>query len=59
MALKKVCLIGKHRFRDNEFGVTWCIECGLLSNKPSGIPFNPLEKVDPNYKLPESSKSKN
>lgn len=27
----------KHRFRDNKFGITWCIECELLSTKPSGI----------------------
>ena len=31
--MKKICEIGKHRFRTNKFGITWCTECGKLSNK--------------------------
>ena len=27
------CDKGKHRFRTNKFGVTWCVICGLLSTK--------------------------
>ena len=38
--MKKICEIGKHRLRTNKFGVTWCIECGILSNKPA----KPLDK---------------
>ena len=26
----------KHVRRDNNFGVTWCIKCGRLFNKPCG-----------------------
>ena len=25
-----------HKYRDNAFGVTWCVWCGRLHNKPSG-----------------------
>lgn len=31
------CDKGKHKLRDNAFGVTWCVTCGFLSTKPSGI----------------------
>ena len=31
----KICKSGKHRFRMNRFGVTWCTLCGRLSNKPA------------------------
>lgn len=44
--LKQNCDRGKHRLRDNKFGVTWCIDCGLLSTKPSGKPF--FDGVNPN-----------
>lgn len=27
------CDKGKHRFRTNKFGVTWCVICGSLSTK--------------------------
>lgn len=26
-----LCKKGKHKFRENKFGVTWCVRCGLLS----------------------------
>lgn len=26
------CDKGKHRFRTNHFGITWCVICGRLSN---------------------------
>lgn len=32
----KVCKLGKHRKRDNKFGVTWCTLCGRLFSKPCG-----------------------
>lgn len=28
----KRCKQGKHRFRENSFGVVWCIDCGMFSN---------------------------
>ena len=30
----------KHRLRQNKFGVTWCTECGMLSNSDA----KPLDK---------------
>lgn len=37
-ALKKVhCDKGKHRFRENKFGVTWCVICGQLSYNNLGL----------------------
>ena len=26
------CKSGKHKFRTNTFGVTWCVICGLLAH---------------------------
>lgn len=26
-----LCKKGKHKLRENKFGVTWCVRCGLLS----------------------------
>ena len=31
--LDRNCSKGKHRLRVNKYGVTWCVVCGLLSNK--------------------------
>ena len=31
------CDLGKHKLRDNKFGVTWCVTCGFLSTKPCGV----------------------
>ena len=39
------CNKGKHKFRENKFGVTWCTICGLLSSNTYGI-VNPLEEDD-------------
>ena len=33
--LQNNCNKSKHRFRTNDFGITWCTICGLLSNKPA------------------------
>lgn len=35
-ALRK-CERGKHKFRTNGFGVTWCVYCGCLSNADSEL----------------------
>jgi hypothetical protein len=39
------CDKGKHRFRENKFGVTWCVICGLLSINNLGL-VKPLEEDD-------------
>lgn len=30
-SIKNLCEKGKHKFRENKFGVTWCVRCGCLS----------------------------
>jgi hypothetical protein len=30
--LNRTCNKGKHRFRTNWFGVSWCVICGQLSS---------------------------
>lgn len=32
LLLERNCKKGKHRIRENKFGVCWCTICGLLSN---------------------------
>jgi hypothetical protein len=27
-----LCNKGKHKLRENKFGIVWCTRCGLLSN---------------------------
>jgi len=27
----KICQKGKHKLRENQFGIVWCTRCGLLS----------------------------
>lgn len=27
----KICQKGKHKLRENKFGIVWCTRCGLLS----------------------------
>lgn len=34
---RKNCSGGKHKLRDNTFGITWCVTCEYLSNKPAPI----------------------
>tara|TARA_R110000803_G_scaffold194217_1_gene257224 strand:+ start:26 stop:181 length:156 start_codon:yes stop_codon:yes gene_type:complete len=34
--IKRECKNDRHVKRDNKIGVTWCIRCGRLYNKPSG-----------------------
>lgn len=38
----KRCAQGKHKIRENKYGVSWCVNCGLLSNKPA----EPLKEED-------------
>lgn len=37
-SLLKLCNKGKHTFRENSFGVIFCIRCGLLSTSTNGTP---------------------
>ena len=41
----KECLPDRHKRRDNKFGVTWCVKCGQIFTKPSGIPLQESDKV--------------
>lgn len=46
------CSQGKHKYRENHFGVVWCTNCGYLGN--GDIATQPLEEDDklliiPNY----------
>ena len=43
--LKTNCQSGKHKFRDNNFGVTWCVVCGQLSLKPCGKELKTEDKI--------------
>lgn len=31
LTILKKCNSGKHKLRTNNFGITWCVNCGLLS----------------------------
>jgi len=46
----ETCKPDKHKLRDNTFGITWCIKCGYLFNKPSGIKLKPEEILIINLK---------
>lgn len=41
----KECLPNKCKKRDNNFGVTWCVKCGQLYNKPSNINLEEKDKI--------------
>jgi hypothetical protein len=43
--LREHCSKGKHKFRDNDFGMTWCVICGQHSTSPSNIPLQPEEQI--------------
>lgn len=43
--LKEKCSQGKHKFRDNNLGVTWCVVCGQISLKPRGISLEEDDKI--------------
>ncbi len=42
---KRNCGKGKHRIRENKFGVCWCILCGLLSNTVNASPLGDGESI--------------
>lgn len=39
------CDRGKHRYRMNHFGVTWCVICGRLSNADAPL-IEESEKIN-------------
>lgn len=51
------CDKGKHRFRENKFGVTWCVICGQLSTNNAGV-VAPLEEDDKLIIRVETSRSR-
>lgn len=42
----ELCKKGKHKLRENSFGVVWCVKCGLLSTTIGNCP-----KLDEDDKL--------
>ena len=44
-ARREQCTKGKHKLRDNNYGITWCITCGFLSNKTCNTPLLEEEKI--------------
>lgn len=34
----KQCSKGKHKLRENSFGVVYCVRCGLLSTSVGNVP---------------------
>ena len=38
------CIKGKHKIRENHFGISFCTICGLISNKPN-------QSIGPNDQL--------
>ena len=44
--MDKLCIkYNKHKPRDNSFGITWCVRCGRLFTKPSGIKLQEKDKL--------------
>lgn len=41
------CDKGRHKFRENPFGITWCVICGQLSINNCGL----VEKLSEDDKL--------
>lgn len=39
------CPPNKCKRRDNKFGITWCVKCGTLFTKPSGILLKEEDKI--------------
>lgn len=44
------CKQGKHKLRQNNFGVVWCIRCGLLSNTHNAPKMGEEDKINLFYK---------
>jgi len=42
----KICQKGKHKLRENNFGVVFCVRCGLLSTSVGAV-----EKLTENDKI--------
>lgn len=37
-SMLKICAKGKHKLRENSFGVVFCVRCGLLSTSVGIVP---------------------
>ena len=48
---KMECKDNKCKRRDNEFGITWCINCGRLFTKPCGVIISDEERNLNNNRL--------
>lgn len=42
---KRNCDKGKHRIRENKFGVCWCVLCGLLTSTVNAVPLGEDECI--------------
>lgn len=42
---KRNCGKGKHRIRENKFGVCWCVLCGLLTSTVNAVPLEEDERI--------------
>ena len=40
-----LCAKGKHKLRTNDYGVTWCTRCGLLSSTQNAEPLKDEDKL--------------
>lgn len=54
--LTRHCKPDRHVRRDNNFGVTWCIRCGALFNKPCGKTITPEDRLY--FKIPKLYENK-
>ena len=43
--INNYCQKGKHKLRTNQYGVTWCVRCGLLSNSTNEPLLKEEEKI--------------
>jgi hypothetical protein len=43
--INNCCQKGKHKLRTNQYGVTWCVRCGLLSNSTNEPLLKEEEKI--------------
>jgi len=43
--MRAKCSKEEHKFRDNDFGVTWCVVCGKIALKSCGKPLLETNKI--------------
>lgn len=43
--ISQTCDKGKHKLRENKFGVVWCVRCGMLSNTMNAPKLEETDKL--------------